>query len=138
MQATCNAEDEGTIGIPVEARASGENPGDCSHECPLLEAATPGSHAGEEVVRQVLGASWDPFVLPKEISVDVLRLMPQAWSTMGEMWDGVQCDLVACISAGIAGSAGRCATEHADIEESWSWLHQALERCRLAEELAMT
>jgi hypothetical protein len=57
VQATHNTEDKGATGIPVEAEASGENPRDCSHECPLLEAATPGSHAGEEVVRQVHGTS---------------------------------------------------------------------------------
>jgi hypothetical protein len=67
--------------------------------------------------------------------VDVLLLMPRAWSTVEEMWDGAQCDLVACISAKIARV---CATEHADIEESWSRLHQALERCRFAEERALT
>jgi hypothetical protein len=115
VQATHNTEDKGATGIPVEAGASGENPRDCSYECPLLEAATPGSHAGEEVVRQVPGALWDPLVLPTEISVDVLLLMPRAWSTVEEMWDGAQCDLVACISAKIARV---CATEHADIEES--------------------
>jgi hypothetical protein len=104
----------------VEAGALGKNPRDYSHECPLLEAATPGSHTGEEVVRQVPGASWDPLVLPTEISVDILLLMPRAWSTMEEMWDGAQCDLVACISAKIARV---CAKEHADIEESWSRLH---------------
>jgi hypothetical protein len=102
--------------------------------CSLPEATTPGSSADGEVVQQEPGPSREPLVLLMEVVGNILRFTSHAQPTMEEEWDKAQRDLVTSISTGIAKAH---AVERMDIEENWARLHQALERCRLAEKCSM-